>query len=76
MAELVAGSVLPEAGAGCAFHNHPRPLDSAEIEKATAAASTTLDTSSISNPTTNTRLRPNRSASAPASSKSAAVVSK
>jgi hypothetical protein len=46
MAELLVGSVLAAAGAGCAFHNQPRPLDSAEIEKATAATSTTLATSS------------------------------
>jgi hypothetical protein len=44
--EFFGGSVLAEAGAGCAFHNQPKPLDSTEIEKATAVTSTTLATSS------------------------------
>jgi len=32
--------------AGCDFHNHPRLLDSTEIEKATAVVSTTLTSNS------------------------------
>jgi hypothetical protein len=43
--ELFADSALSVAGVGWAFHNHPKPLDAAD-EKATAATSTMLATSS------------------------------